>query len=85
MSNDADTVPSGDEFTADAVEENVPVEDYSTRGQTTVATRRGYRFVPSNKSLPVVTHDGVKVTIEDAEALTSESKGIVFVVNKDEE
>jgi len=64
---------------------NVAAEDYKTRGQTTVATRRGYRFVPSNKDLPVVTDQGVKMTKEDAEAAVAESNGRAFIVSNDDE
>lgn len=63
---------------------NVQQEDYETKGRTTVATRRGYRFVPTNKDLPVVTSTGLKVTAEEAEALVSESKGLVSIVTNDE-
>ena len=61
---------------------NVGPEDYSTRGQTTVATPRGYRFAPSDKEVPVVTHAGLKVTAEQADALVSESDGLVFKVEQ---
>lgn len=59
---------------------NVGSEDYSTKGQTTVATRRGYRFAPSNKEIPMVTSLGIKVTAEQADALVTESDGLVFKV-----
>lgn len=62
-----------DEMTRD----NVSAEDYSTQGKTTVATRRGYRFVPSDKDLPVITHEGINVTAEQADALEEESDGLV--------
>lgn len=64
----------------DAVESgNVSVKDYETRGRTTVATRRGYRFAPSDKDIPVITHEGVKVTAEQAATLAKESDDLVFV------
>lgn len=67
--------------------ENVKAEDYETRGQTTVATRRGYAYVPSDKSLPMITSAGVKMTKSAADALVAESDendGGVFVVEEGE-
>ena len=65
------------------VEGNVSSEDYTTRGQTVVATRRGYRFTPEDKSIPVITRDGVKVTKEQADALVAESGGLVEIKNEE--
>jgi hypothetical protein len=59
--------------------ERPDARDYKTRGQTTVATRRGYAVAPSDKSLPVVTSDGVKMTKEQAEAVVKESNGRAFI------
>lgn len=89
MVNDADTVTplDGDGSNVTGLDEqfeNVKQEDYDTRGQTTVATRRGYRFAPSDKNVPVITNTGVKVTADQAEALVKESNGMVSV-RKDEE
>ena len=53
--------------------DNVPESEYETRGQTTVATRRGYRFVPSDKELPVIHSGGVKMSREAADALLDEA------------
>lgn len=64
--------------------ENVSAEEYTTQGKTTVATRRGYRFVPSNKDLPMITHDGIRVTADEADALVEESDGLVYKVLADE-
>lgn len=66
--------------------ENVSADEYETRGQTTVATRRGYRFVPSDKEIPIITSDGVKMGKEDADKVVAESRGRVFIVEpKNEE
>lgn len=65
--------------------ENVKSEDYETKGQTTVATRDGYRFVPSDKSIPVITSQGIKVTKDQAEALSQESDGLVSIHNDNQE
>jgi len=64
--------------------ENVSAEYYDTRGQTTVATRRGYAVVPTNKDLPMVTSEGVKMTKEQADAVVAESNGRAFLVSDDE-
>lgn len=91
MDNDADTVTplDGDGHNVTGVEDqfstgNVKPEDYETRGQTTVATRRGYRFAPQDKDLPVITSDGIKVTAEQAKALVEESDGLVSVRKNEE-
>lgn len=89
MDYDADTVTplDGEDGEVTGVTEqfdNVDTEDYSTKGQTTVATRRGYRFAPSNKDLPVITAAGVKVTADQAQALVDESNGVVSVVENKE-
>lgn len=89
MENDADTVTplDGDGSNVTGVTEqfdNVSVEDYSTRGHTTVATRRGYRFAPSNKDIPVVTHEGLNVTKEQASELVTESDGVVYITEEGE-
>ena len=55
--------------------DNTPESEYETRGKTTVATRRGYRFVPSDKDLPVIHSGGVKVTAEVAAQLIEEAGG----------
>lgn len=64
--------------------DNVPEDGYTTKGQTTVATRRGYRFVPSNKDLPVVTSAGLKMTKDEAEAVVAESGGLASIVTNNE-
>lgn len=69
--------PSEETPLAQLGQENVDPDEYSTQGKTTVATRRGYRFVPSDKDLPVITHAGTKVTAEQADALIEESNGLV--------
>lgn len=63
---------------------HVKAEDYETRGQTTVRTRRGRAFVPSDKNLPIVRSTGLKVTKEQAETLVEESNGLVFIDSSDE-
>lgn len=90
--HDADTVTplDGDGSNVTGVDEqfeNVSQADYETRGQTTVATRRGYRFVPSDKEIPVITSAGVKVTAEQAEELVEASKNTSAAVHvvKDKE
>lgn len=65
-------------------------EEYSTQGRTTVATRRGYAFQSSEQSeedsnFPLVTHAGVQVTKEQAEALVTESGGVVYIVTDEKE
>lgn len=87
---DVDTVTplDGDGSNATGVEEQFlddnPAEDYETKGRTTVATRRGYRFVSSNPDLPVVTYTGVKMTKEEADSLVTEADGLVHIVNPTE-
>lgn len=82
---DADTVTplDGEDGNVTGIAEqfpNVSEEDYDTRGQTTVATRPGYRFVPSDDSLPIVTSKGVKMTQEQADTVVKESRGRVRIV-----
>jgi hypothetical protein len=60
-------------------------EEYTTRGQTTVATRRGYRFASSNQDLPVITSDGIKMTKSEADAVVAESNGRVSIVTDESE
>lgn len=67
---------------------NVRPEDYESRGQTTLATERGYAFVSSDESVPVITHTGVNVSADVAEAVLEESArldGKVFKRNNDDE
>lgn len=63
-------------------------DEYTTRGQTRLATRRGYRFQPSNKDLPEVTASGISVTATDADAILRESdavRGTVYKVDTDQD
>lgn len=60
---------------------NVREGEYETRGKTTVATRRGYAFASNDHEIPVVTHQGIQVTKDQAEALIEESNGEVFIRN----
>lgn len=79
--------PVGDEGNLAAQFDNVQPEDYDTRGQTTVATPRGYAFASSNKDVPVITHAGVKVTADVANELVAESdevNGGVYIVTNDD-
>lgn len=64
---------------------NLPVEEYESQGDTVVATRRGYRFAPADKNVPVVTHVGLKVGSRQAEDLVKESDGVVFIVPEEKE
>lgn len=63
---------------------NIKAEAFETQGRTTVATRRGYAFASNDKEIPVVTHAGLVVTKEQAEALVEESEGLV-TIKQDEE
>lgn len=63
---------------------NIKPEAYETQGRTTVATRRGYAFSPNDKAFPVVTHTGIKVTKDEAEALIEESNGLVSITNEED-
>lgn len=58
--------------------------EYTTRGETKVATRPGREFRGSNKSLPTITPEGVKVTADQADKLIEEANryhsGLVFKV-----
>lgn len=68
--------------------DNVKQEDYETRGRTTVATPYGYAFVSSDTDLPVITHEGTKMTAEQAEAVVAESDAIngkAYVVAEQED
>lgn len=64
---------------------NVSQEEYDTQGRTTVATRRGYAFQPTDNDLPLVTHTGIQVTREQANALVDESDGVVHIVENEED
>lgn len=64
--------------------DNVKQEEYETRGQTTVVARRGYAFNPSDKDIPTITSDGLKVTKEEAEKIVAESEGVVSILRDDE-
>lgn len=69
---------------AEADAASTDAEDYKTKGRTTVATRRGFRFRSANEDLPVVTHAGIKVTREEANALVEESSGLVSITSDNE-
>lgn len=64
-------------------------EPFETQGRTRLATRRGYRFAPSDKDLPVITSTGVNVTAAQADAIIAEAdgdtEGLVFKVDNTEE
>ena len=64
---------------------NVSAEEFETQGRTTVATRRGYAFASNDKGIPVVTHAGLLVTKEQAEALVEESDGLVHIKQTEED
>lgn len=84
---DGEGAEQGDvvDVAADLASTNVAEEDYKTNGTTTVATRPGYRFVPSDKDLPVVTSKGVKMTKENADKTVKESRGRVRIVDEKKE
>lgn len=65
--------------------ERVSADDYSTNGKTKVATPRGYRFEPSDKSIPVINHEGVLVTAEQAATIVEESGKLALVVSDEKE
>lgn len=69
----------------DLAASNVAEEDYKTNGTTTVATRPGFRFVPSNEELPVVTSKGVKMTQKQADEVVAQSHGRVHIVTEKKE
>lgn len=49
-------------------------DPYSTRGKTRVATSRwGTEYLPADQDLPRVTHEGVPMTQEQAEAVVAEA------------
>jgi len=64
---------------------NIPAAEFETQGRTTVATRRGYAFASNDKAIPVVTHTGLAVTKEQAEALVEESAGLVHIKQDEED
>lgn len=77
----------GDAAIFDQYADHVKPEEYETNGRTTVATPLGYAFVSADKDIPVVTHEGIKVTKEVAETLVAESdeiNGRVFIVAPDD-
>lgn len=61
---------------------------FETQGRTRLATRRGYRFAPSDQDLPVITSTGVNVTEQQAKAIIeeadSDTEGLVFKVEKED-
>jgi hypothetical protein len=59
--------------------------EFESRGRTLVRTKYPYQFASNNTDLPVVTRDGVRVNREQADALVTESDGLVFVDNTDKE
>lgn len=64
-------------------------EPFETQGRTRLATRRGYRFAPSDKDLPVVTSAGVNVTASQASDIIAEAdgdtEGLVYRVQDEED
>jgi len=63
-------------------------EQYTTRGQTRLATRHGYRFRPSDTNLPEVTSAGINVTKDQADLVLAESEkvgGHVYLVEIEKE
>lgn len=57
-------------------------DEYSTRGQTTVAAPAGYVFVSANSDLPAITSGGINMTREQADVLIAEgaANGLVLTV-----
>jgi hypothetical protein len=60
-----------------------------TQGRTRLATRRGYRFAPSDKDLPVITSSGVNVSASQAADIIAEAdadtEGLVYKVQDEED
>lgn len=48
-------------------------DEWQTQGRTTVATRSGYQFHPTNKDLPVITPEGVNMTAAEADEVLAEA------------
>lgn len=90
LDGDGHNVVMGEDFSPfDEESGNINEEYYETRGKTTVATRPGYAFQPSDKGLPVITHTGVRMTKEQAEQVVAESTstraGVHIVTSEEEE
>jgi hypothetical protein len=64
-------------------------EPFETQGRTRLATRRGYRFAPSDKDLPVITSSGVNVSASQAADIIAEAdadtEGLVYKVQDEED
>lgn len=98
MGNEADTVTplDGDGHSVvggafqpfDEGTGNIKDEYFETKGRTTVATRPGFVFSPSDKGIPVITSSGVQMTKEQADAVVAEAEstraGVRIVGNDDD-
>lgn len=75
----AKEAPAADVELDDGVAEQMPdeghpsAEDYSSSGAVVIYTDEGYNFVPSNKSLPMITPAGVNMSREHADEVLQES------------
>lgn len=58
-------------------------EAFETQGRTLVRTKPRYDFAPSDKSLPVITPEGVYMNAEQAKAVIDEAdeaeEGLVYI------
>lgn len=52
---------------------HVPAKEYSSTGQTVLATRRGYRFAHTNKDIPVIDSEGVAMSDAEAAVILEEA------------
>jgi hypothetical protein len=70
---------------SDSGTKRVTKDDYTTNGKTKVATPRGYAFESADQSIPVIDHEGIRVTAEQAATLIEESSKLVLVVEDEKE
>lgn len=64
---------------APAQDERPSADEYTTTGNTVVKTLAGHRVVPEDKSLPVVDHNGVKMSATNAQKVVEEYPDYAFI------
>lgn len=69
----------------DTPAERVSKDEYKSEGKTVVATPRGYLFESSDLTIPVIDHEGLNMSAENAAKVIEESDKLVKVISDDKE
>lgn len=87
------TEQSGDASVAETTSPDVvhaqDGSEFSSRGQTLVKAAHGYAFATSDKNLPIITPEGVRMSKTQAEAVVAEAEAnnaedLVFIAEEED-